>query len=251
MKIKKFSKIILDVVYPTDIKCIFCGDELDKKTSECTCESCLSKLPYNDKQICDCCGVSIDSISPICNECHSQTPSFFIARAPFEYADKIKSIINKFKYNNTKYLAKPLSHFMAKEYLKHNFNCNFIIFTPLFIEKLKVRGYNQAELLANELSLILNLPVRNDIIIKVKNTLSQTTLNHAERKLNLENAFKIVNKKAVKNKNILLVDDVFTTGATIEAISNLLKKSNAKVYVLTIAHTNLYRNNSSLIVNKE
>ncbi|MDD2445988.1 MAG: ComF family protein [Clostridia bacterium] len=241
MKIKKFSKIILDIIYPTDIKCIFCGDELDRTNYECTCKSCLPKLPYNNKQICDCCGVSIDSVSPICNECHSKNPPYYIARAPFEYADKIKNIINNFKYNNAKYLAKPLSQFMAKEYYKHNFNCQLIVFTPLSKEKLKERGYNQAELLANELAIILNLLIRKDIVIKVKKTLSQTTLNHAERKLNLENAFKIIDKKAVKNKNILLVDDVFTTGATITAISNLLKKSGAKVYVLTIAHTNLYR----------
>lgn len=246
---------ILNVLYPTDIKCIFCGDELSEKTAGCTCEKCLANLPFiDDKSICQFCGVPVQSLAPICDACHSQKPSFKFARAPFEYTGNIKFIINRFKYNNEKHLAKPLSFFMAETYLENDFNSDFIIFVPLTKEKLKKRGYNQAELIANELSERINLEVKKDIILKVKNTLTQTKLTQSERKINLENAFEISNKRLVKNKSILLIDDVFTTGTTSEHISELLMKAGAKeTNVLTLAHTNFYRkkliNNKNYLIN--
>lgn len=247
-KYKSFSEKILNILYPTDIKCIFCGDELSETTEACTCEKCLKNLPFIDNEnICKFCGVPVKSLVSICEVCYEQMPTFKLARAPFEYTGNIKFIINRFKYNNGKYLAKPLSYFMAETYFQNKFNCDFMIFIPLTKEKLKKRGYNQAELLANELSKRINLDVKKDVILKVKNTLTQTKLTRFERKINLENAFKISNKNALKKKSILVVDDVFTTGTTTEHISKLLMKAGAKsVKILTLAHTNFYHKNLSL-----
>ena len=245
-KCKLLSKKVLNVLYPTDIKCIFCGDELSETTEACTCEKCLTNLPFIDNEICKFCGVHVKNLVSICDVCYEQMPTFKLARAPFEYTGNIKFIINRFKYNNEKYLAKPLSYFMAETYLQNDFACDFIISVPLTKEKFKKRGYNQAELLANELSKRINLDVKKDIILKVKNTLTQTKLTRFERKINMENAFKISNKHALKKKSILIVDDVFTTGTTTEHISELLMKAGAKsVKVLTLAHTNFYHKNLS------
>ena len=238
----RLCQTALNTMYPIGIKCIFCGYELSSKTDTCTCEKCQKILPFiDDKKICEICGNPIKSLAPICETCHEKKPSYIIARAPFEYTGKIKFIISRFKYNNEKYLAKPLSYFMAQVYLRNNYNCDLIIYSPLSNEKLKKRGFNQAELLANELSERLNLEVKKDIIIKVKNTITQTKLTQFERKINLKNAFTISNKKQIKNKSVLLIDDVFTTGTTVQHISTLLINSGAKeVKVLTLAHTNFY-----------
>lgn len=240
--LKKFGQTALGILYPTNIKCIFCGDELSSISAFCTCEKCLKNLPFiDDNNICEICGMAITSLAKICDTCHEKKPAFKLARAPFEYTGLIRFIINRFKYYNEKYLAKPLSHFMHEIYLKNNYNCNLILFSPLTEEKQKSRGYNQAELLAVELAKFLNLEVKNNIIFKVKNTLTQTKLTKPERKINLENAFVVKNKKQIKNKSILLVDDVFTTGSTVNHISELLIKSGAKeVKILTLAHTNFY-----------
>jgi competence protein ComFC len=238
----KINNKILDLFYPTDIKCIFCGNELLIKNRYCTCGKCFAKLPYLEKlQVCEFCGTPIDDIAPICGFCFENKPAFLKARASFEYNEKIKYIVNRFKYNDEKFLAKPLAEFMADEYFRNNFECDFILYTPLTLEKFQKRGYNQSELLANSLSQILDLPVKQNVH-KIKNTLTQTNLNREERKINLEKAFKILKKKELRDKNILLVDDVFTTGATVQEISKLLLNSGAKaIYVLTLAHTYFYK----------
>ena len=103
-------------------------------------------------------------------------------------------------------------------------------------ERLKERGYNQAELLAKELSLLVGVPVIDDVFKKVKETARQATLDATARRANLVGSFIVNDKAAIKGKRVLLVDDVMTTGATVETLSHLLIKGGAlSVDVLTVA----------------
>ena len=103
-------------------------------------------------------------------------------------------------------------------------------------ERLYERGYNQAELIADELSLIIGVPVLKGVIIKVKDSKRQATLSAKERKSNLSGTFKVEDSSSLKGKNVLIADDVMTTGATVEVLSHLIVKAGAaKVNVLTVA----------------
>jgi len=232
-KLKKLFKFL----YPQDVKCVFCGEEI-KVPNKYICEDCLKKLPYNNGQICKLCGVQINSLADICESCFSQFPNFKIARAPFVYTGKIRLAINQFKFDNAKYFIEPLGRFLIDEYDKNNYNCELIIPVPLSPNRLKSRRYNQAELLAKPLSVAKNIPIRTDIAKRIKNTFSQANLKSFERRENLKNAFEIIDKKAIKNKNILVIDDVMTTGETVKSLCKEINKCHPKsISILTLAHT--------------
>lgn len=238
MWISKF----IEWIFPQDIKCIFCGDEIKTPNIYNTCDKCLKNLPFNNKKICKVCGTKINNMAKICNLCFENPPPYKIARAPFLYENPVTSIIYQIKFNNAKFLFEPLSNFLVDIYKKYNYNCDLILPIPLSQERLKTRKYNQAEKLAECLSPKLNLPVYNNLIIRTKNTQVQAKLTFENRKNNLNNAFKLLDKTKLKNKNILVIDDVITTGATINNFCLELKKAKPKnIYILTLAHTDLFR----------
>ena len=122
-----------------------------------------------------------------------------------------------------------------------NWNIDLIGFVPMNKDKQKLRGYNQAELIANELSKLTNITCKN-LFERVKDVTSQTKLTRQQRRENIKDAFKLIDRK-VKGLNILIVDDVFTTGATVNELSKLLKNAKVKnVYIITLAHSVLKEN---------
>lgn len=238
IKIKEKLKNLFNILYPQDVKCIFCGEELKVPNRFNICDECLKKLPYNNEQICKCCGVKVNSLVDICDKCFYVRPNFKIARAPFTYTGKIRFAINEFKFDNAKYLIEPLGQFLIDEYDKHNFDCDLIIPVPLSPNRLAERRFNQAEILSRPLSIAKNIPLRTDLVRRVKNTFMQAYLTSIERKENLKDAFEIIDKNPLKNKNILIVDDVMTTGETINSLCEKIKQCKPKsISVLTLAHT--------------
>ncbi|MDD4815870.1 MAG: ComF family protein [Clostridia bacterium] len=238
LNFKEKLKKLVNILFPQDIKCIFCGEEIKTPNKYNICENCLKNLPYNNKKICKHCGVQIFGAGDICYSCFLEFPNFKIARAPFVYTDKIRLAINKFKFDNAKYFFEPLGQFLIDEYDKNGYDCDIIIPVPLSPNRLQNRHFNQAELLEKPLAKQKNIPLKTDIAKRVKNTNAQAYLNSFDRKLNLENAFEIIDKKAIKNKNILVVDDVMTTGETIKSLCREIVKSKPKsISVLTLAHT--------------
>jgi len=145
----------------------------------------------------------------------------------------IKILIRKFKYQPfIKELAKPLTYLIIKHFQLLEKNLNFfkaiLIPVPLTKKKQKERGFNQAEEIAKELSLFLRVPLISNLLIKIKETPSQTEVSAEKRRENLKNAFLCQDFNKIKNKTILLIDDVFTTGSTLEECSRVLKKAGAK-----------------------
>lgn len=242
-KFKEKINKLLDILFPEDIKCIFCGDEISEKNNYNACGKCLKNLPYNDKNICLACGVKMNDLADICFYCFHTYPPYKIARAPFLYDYPISNLIQQFKFENAKYLFAPLGEFLIDTYKKNNYDCDLIIPVPLSKSRLKLRKYNQAEMLAMPLSKNFNLPIINNAVVRIKDTNKQANLTHSQRRENLKNAFQLVDKKSIKNKNVLVVDDVMTTGETIKNLCYELHKGKPKnIYVLTLAHTDFYRN---------
>lgn len=238
MKDNKIFNFVKHTLFPRDITCDICGK--DVFSSIPVCDECLKKLPYNNNKICSICGSPILSMADVCDRCQSKERIYLFSRTPLIYRDEASLLIKKFKYDNHKYLAKFFAYFMAQTYLKNNYHCDLIIPVPLHIKRLKERGFNQAKLLCDELSKLVKVETRDDILLRVKQTKTQTKLSYTERQQNLDNAFKAVNKKFIKDKNILVVDDVFTTGATIENCAKMLKNSGAgNIFGLCACHTYL------------
>ncbi len=135
-------------------------------------------------------------------------------------------------------MYKSFSKFL-KKYEKKLFKnelYDIIIAIPISKNRLKTRGYNQSELLAREIAKNFGLKLEQNIIKKVKNNIAQSTLSKEEREKNVKNVYKIINKETMQNKNILLIDDIFTTGATVNECSKMLKQNGVKkIDVFTIA----------------
>lgn len=225
---------ILNSLYPLDFTCNYCGKELKNPTRSGLCAECDSKLEYNNAGVCVCCGRPLDSETDYCLTCQNNKRYFEFARSPLVYDGISRKLIYQFKFNNKKYLAKYFSKLMVDTFLSNPFTVDCITFVPVSKSRFASRGYNQSELLATEIGSILKLEVV-DSITKIKETKDQVGLSGKERSENLKGAFK-VDKKLVKGKNILLVDDVLTTGNTASECSRVLLNAGAKsVEVLTIA----------------
>lgn len=147
----------------------------------------------------------------------------------------IKNLIEKFKYQPfVKELAKPLSsliidHFQLLENPPPFFEGGFILVpVPLEKRKLKWRGFNQAEEIAKELSKFLNSEILNEVLIKIKETPSQVELSEEERRENIKDVFFVKNREKIRQRKILLIDDIYTTGSTMEEAAKILKTAGAK-----------------------
>ena len=153
----------------------------------------------------------------------------------------VKRLIQHFKY---KPFIKELSQSLASLIIEHFYLLNnqppflaknkfssthfILIPIPLDVKKLRWRGFNQAEEIAKELSKFLGIPIFSNCLIKIRETLPQIELNYEQRKENVKNAFSIKNSEIIKNKKILLIDDIYTTGSTMEQAAKVLKRAGAK-----------------------
>ena len=203
--------------------CMHCGRPFRKN---------LRKNPYKSNEYLD------DSIQEYCQECLKRGyvhPGTIIksGKALYMYRGKIKQTMYRLKYSNKREYAV----FFAKQAVQMYpwfFDVDAIIPVPMYRKKEKLRGYNQAEVLAKALAAITNVPVDNKVVCRIRNTQPQKELNDIQRKNNLKNAFQ-KGKSIVKYKKVLIVDDIYTTGATVETVAEELKCIGIRqVYVLCI-----------------
>ena len=235
---KAIKEAILNSIYPKHIKCIFCGEELEHLNSFDSCEDCLKKLPLITKNFCIRCGAQLeDEQIGVCFNCKRNNFDFDLARSVFVYTDKVVSLIHHFKFGSGKYLAEPIAYYMYNKLKTLNWDIDLITYVPMFYKREKIRGYNQSKELATEIGKLTQLPVVT-IFEKVVDTNEQARLDAKSRRKNLKDAFRLVSND-FKNKNVLIIDDIFTTGATSNELSRLLKGKANKIFVLTFAHTKI------------
>lgn len=150
------------------------------------------------------------------------------------YNDKIRKIILDYKFNEKPYLYNTFSTFIKNNILFDNYD--LVIPVPISINRYKTRGYNQSYLIAKNIAKNLNLKVKNNILYKTKNNNMQSSLDKGRREENVKGVYQIRNKNEIINKKILLIDDIFTTGATANECSRVLKENGAScIDVFTIA----------------
>jgi ComF family protein len=236
----KIKKIILDLIFP--IKCLSC-----QKEGDWICKKCLQKFPRYEKQVCPICEKNITPLGAVCLGCKNKSflDGIFVI-SPYS-KPLVKKSLHYFKYRFIAKLSQPLAKIILEEFDKANFPIfDLILPVPLHSKKLRHRGFNQSELIAKYLAknmatgFEINLSKNN--LIRIKYSQSQMNLkNTAERKENVKNSFKIKNPAEITGKNILLIDDITTTGATLESCAQILKKGEAKsVFATVIARQDKY-----------
>lgn len=254
-KIKMIHEFLANILFPDGFKCVNCGREIDKESNKFSlCENCFSKINNISGKVCLKCGEPLFSVAKYCLRCKKTSFSFEHAFSYCIYSGLIRHLIQEFKFSNKTYLSKSFGYMLYVTYLmeimpKYHIDC--VTYVPIHSSRLKQRGYNQCELIAREFCKNSKLKLYKNVLVKTKHTKQQVGLSSSERKINLKNAFEVIDKYAVKNKTFLLIDDIFTTGSTCDECASALMKAGAyKVIVLTVAHTQL---NSAVIkkVNKK
>ncbi len=232
-------KKMLTLLFPVPNNCLLCGLSAGQNN---ICPRCREKIITRDKFLyCPVCGRYYPEGSPgkdknrLCAECLETPPAFFMARSLGPYRGALKEAIYNYKYRGYRSLASFFGRLLAELLLNEPgfAGTDILVPVPLSQEKTDLRGFNQSALLAAKIGQILNLPVSTDLI-RLRNTPSQSKLVRKARIANIKGAFTLNNHFGVRN--ILLIDDIFTTGATAgECARVLLESGGQSIGVLTLA----------------
>ncbi len=207
----------------------------------------MGKLKLNNASdiCCNICGLipgGVVSRNFICTECIKKPPSYDSARHALSYTGNAKDTILRFKYNKEIWLVKDLADILeaASSTYVNLSEIDCVIPVPLHQAKFIIRSFNQAELLAKELAKRLRYPCLTNIIKRVKDTPTQTKFNLRERKLNIRHAFRITEPRLIHSRRVLLIDDIMTTGSTLNEIAHIMKNAGAdSVHCLALARGEL------------
>ncbi|MDI6821154.1 MAG: phosphoribosyltransferase family protein [Patescibacteria group bacterium] len=244
VRLKKIIELVFNIIFPP--QCVNCKKKIETGNSinSAICKDCFSKMEIANCFYCPLCSRRLYEPK---KSCHQET-KFILAAATFYENNIIQNLIQALKYNNLKSAAKPLAEILKTYTEKINLLSlisaeNFIVIPiPLYPKKQRRRGFNQITLIYKNLEQIISekLPkIQENILLRVKNISSQTECaNYDEREKNIKDSFIVKNPEIIKNKNVLLIDDVFTSGATLNEAVNVLKNSGAKKIIgLVIART--------------
>jgi competence protein ComFC len=231
---------ILDFVFPQT--CISCDGKI-KEDEYFLCASCRCDIGYIRQPHCFQCGVPADLsyLFPheefVCGDCRKTPFQFDQARSLGFYDTVLRTTIHHFKYRKQMGVLSEMDLMLEKYFHETPDFCQDFAVAPipLHFNKMKERGFDQAFLIARQVAKLLKLPLEGGLLRRVKATSPQATMTRAERARNIKGAFEINRPEHVSGKNILLVDDVFTTGATVNEAAKILKKNGAgKVFVFTL-----------------
>lgn len=219
-EINIFEKI-LDIIYPQT--CGICG----KTNKNSLCNRCKIKLEREYHFKTD-------------NYEYDFSKNFIEHNYFFKYENLIRSQILALKFQEKPYVYKTIAYFLKNmqksfENLK---KYDIIVVVPISNKRKKDRGYNQTELIAKEISKIIKVPISNKILYKIKHTVPQSTLNQKQREKNTKGVYKAYNIKKIYNKKILIIDDIYTTGNTVNECANIIVQNGINrtdIGILTLA----------------
>lgn len=231
---EKIKKEFLDILYPG--RCPVCHDIVVPRGRK-VCRACEEKLKPITGARCFLCSKPLEKAEQeYCRNCRSQSHHYDRGIGVFTYGTVLQQSLIKLKYENRQEYGKFYGEFAAvyaREQIQA-WGIEALMPVPLHPKRMEKRGYNQAETIAKAAGKRLSLPVDIGSLKRIINTKPQKDLEEAARKQNLKHAFSVSGK--LKYKRILLIDDIYTTGATIDAAAAVLKRAGAeKVYFLTIA----------------
>jgi len=225
--VQEIKRGILDLLFPP--RCVGC-----REMGALLCAKCLDAFELIEPPLCPHCGRprSNGRLCPVCQHDPLQIDGI----RSVAYSDgTLREAIHGFKYSNLRDLAVPLGRLMSDYWEKTPLPAEIIVPVPLHPDRLRERGYNQATLLAKELGKSIGLPISENSLVRVRATRPQVELSAQERKENVRDAFRCSNAE-LEGKRVLLVDDVCTTGSTLQACSIASRQAGAlSVWAFTLA----------------
>ena len=229
----KIKEHILQLLFPR--RCPVC-DEIVRPYGEKICADCVKKLKLLTPPWCLKCGKRLYDEGELCGDCRRKQHSFVRGRALYEYGS-VSASIYRMKYGKrqeyAEYFGEEIACYLG-DFIRQ-VKPDGLIPIPLHRKRENRRGYNQAGVLAKTIGRSLNIPVYDKLLFRVKNTTPLKKQNPQERQNNLKKAF-IIRQNDVKLDTIILVDDIYTTGSTVDEAANVLKKHGVKdIYVITLA----------------
>jgi ComF family protein len=231
---------ILDIFFPTS--CSYCNSSIGDSEIPYFCPACWSDFTLMIGPTCPHCGRFFDSPETLayspdhrCRACRQEPPLFDQALSVGYFEGPLREAIHQFKYRPCSALGRPLGRWMAGN-VRPVIDIDLVIPIPLHATRLRQRGFNQALLLAHELTTMFSLTLCFDNLVRIRSTRPQVELSGDERLRNVKEAFALKRPGDLNGKSVLLVDDVFTTGATMQECAKVLKKAGAgHVTALTLA----------------
>lgn len=237
--LRKCLEGLLDLLYPEDIVCIGCGSEYHKLMDYALCPDCYSDMNFIWGKVCRYCGRRLPEISDYeaCSECLKKENHHVRGVACVEYVETAKKLIMAFKYNDQRYIGKHLARIMydclPEEMLRE---IDVIIPVPVSKRRWRIRGYNQSAVMGSELSVLTGVPMSTDILFRTSDTKRLKNLGKTDRRRELKGAFHGVVGEVRPASTILLVDDIYTTGATVDCCcESLISAGYGRIFVAVFA----------------
>jgi ComF family protein len=242
-RMNKATRALLDIILPP--RCRICHASTIGQAMPWVCQVCWLAVPYIKPPICYQCGqpfaapmAGIASTVHRCGTCRKAPPPYTKARAIGLYKGTLRDMIHAMKYQRIYGLVRPLADLLFAQFKFHWYEQRPDLLTPvpLHRSRLRAREFDQAHALANHLGQQMDIPVAGDLLIRHRRTASQVDLNAVQRRRNVQGAFRLQEPRACQGKSLLLIDDVYTTGATIRECARLLQQAGARwVGVYTLA----------------
>ncbi|MFQ5454763.1 MAG: ComF family protein [Nitrospirota bacterium] len=234
-------KRMLNLIFPSS--CNICSSLIKNGSNFVICDNCWDGIIPLKQPYCPICArpfVSKKALSNspehICGICRSSRIYYTKVIAVCLYEGVLREAIHLFKYNKKISLAAPLGNLLYNRLKEEYYPADMIFPVPLHVKRLREREFNQSYLLGQRVGRYLNIPVIPDNLMRVRWTRPQVELNRKERVRNVKGVFYLRDHNAVKKRKILLIDDVYTTGSTVNECARVLKEADAKeVYVLILA----------------
>jgi ComF family protein len=233
--LKRFSLSLLEFFLPR--LCLFCGAAVGEAAAQAICPECEAKIDWVASPLCLCCGrvfTAREGGDRLCGECAAEPPPYDRARAAALYEGPVAAAIKRFKFSaQMAYLPLLQSWLHQPACLELAAAADLLVPVPLYPRRLKARGFNQALLLAQGFKAAA---LGREVLTRVRHTVPQVGLKPKERRANVRAAFSVPRPEAVRGKKILLIDDLYTTGATVKECALALRRAGAAgVEVLTVA----------------
>jgi len=238
-RIMKFRSTLFQFFLPPQCPCC---EKFLEEGQQGVCSNCLSEIRWIVPPFCSICGIpfiSKEIEGHPCGACMTHRKYFTMARALGAFEGSLQEAIYRWKYEGKTHLTPFLAEWMAEglnRYWEPD-SLDLLIPVPLHPQRLRQRGFNQALLLVKELSRRTGIPYPKTILQKKKSTIPQVNLSGVEREKEVRGTFHVIGREELLGKSVLLVDDVYTTGATVNECSKVLLRGGAeRVDVLTLAH---------------
>lgn len=244
--VRKLISAVSELVFPSSIYCISCGNLIDSSRHYALCNRCMEEIHWANQRVCGKCGKVLtgDEDRELCSDCVENHHSFTRGFTCMVYQSLEKEMLHTYKFNGAAYMGEKLGEILLDRIRPEvefgDINVDMVTSVPMSKSKLKKRGYNQSELMAKVVARGLGLLYNNRVLVRKSQKKAMNKLSRQQRMENVMEAYALGSDQRelakIKDKSVLLIDDIYTTGATVDACSDLLFQAGAsQVYVLTLA----------------